>query len=139
MSKRITRTFTSFAETVVAPQPHLPPVQQTDAADFFQTWLKLAPKPNAVALKAAVIGLEVGPLTLGYRRPLTKLNANQKARYIQQLEKHKAPQIRQATKALKGIALLCYYGDDRLMKRLGYDADANRARGRALRAAEQRP
>lgn len=139
MSKRIARTFTTFADTVVAPQPHLPPVQQTDAAEFFATWLRLAPKANAVALKAAVIGLEVGPLTLGYRRPLTKLNANQKARYIQQLEKHKAPQIRQATKALKGIAFLCYYGDDGLLKRLGYDADANLGRARALRVGEGRP
>ena len=139
MSTRIARTFTCFAETVVAPRPHLPPVRETDATAFFGTWLALAPKANAAALKAAVIGLEVGPLVLGYRRPLTKLDGTQRARYIHQLEKHRTPQIRQATKALKGIAFLCYYGDDRLMKTLGYDADANLGRARALRAAEGRP
>ena len=139
MSKRISRTFTSFAETVVAPQPHLPPLQQTDAADFFQTWLKLSPKLHAAALKAAVVALEVGPFALGHRSRLSKLDPPTRARYIQQLEKHKSPQIRQVTKALKGMAFLCYYGDDRLMKTLGYDADANLGRARALRTAEGRP
>ena len=139
MSKRVAKTFTTFAETVVAPRPHLPPVEHTDAAEFFETWLALAPKANAAGLKAAVIALELGPLALGHRRRLTKLGDEQRARYIQQLEKHKAPPVRQAAKALKGIAFLCYYGDDQLMKTLGYDADANLGRARALRAAEGRP
>jgi hypothetical protein len=76
---------------------------------------------------------------MGFRRRLRKLDARQRAAYLQRLEKHKSPTVRQATKALKGIAFVCYYGDDGLMKTLGYDADANLARGRALRAAEGRP
>jgi hypothetical protein len=40
---------------------------------------------------------------------------------------------------LERIAAHCYYGDDRVMRALGYDADAVVARGARLRAAEGRP
>jgi hypothetical protein len=40
---------------------------------------------------------------------------------------------------LDSMALLSYYGDPRVSARLGYDADAVAARGRALRLREGRP
>jgi hypothetical protein len=42
-------------------------------------------------------------------------------------------------KLMESAAQLSYYGDDGVLGRLGYDADANLARGRRLRAAEGRP
>ena len=139
MTKREAQIFTCFADTVVAPEPLLPPVRSTDAADFLATWLDLAPKLNAAGLRAAIVALDLAPLGLGYRHRLRKLPRDDRAEVIRRIEKHKSPAVRQAAKALKGVAFLCYYGDDSLMKRLGYDADANAARGRALRAAEGRP
>jgi hypothetical protein len=139
MTRREREIFACFADTVVAPEPHLPPIGQTDAVDFLSIWLALAPKPHAAGLRAALTALDVGPLALGFRRRLRKLDNTDRAAYLQRLEKHKSPSIRQALKALKGIAFICYYGDDGLMKTLGYDADANLARGRAIRAAEGRP
>jgi hypothetical protein len=35
--------------------------------------------------------------------------------------------------------MLAYYGDDDVMRQIGYDADANVARGRELRRREGRP
>ena len=139
MTKREAQIFTCFADAVVAPEPLLPPVRDTDAADFLATWLDLAPKLNAAGLRAAVVALDLAPLGLGYRRRLRKLPKSDRTDVVQRIEKHKSPTVRQAVKAFKGIAFLCYYGDDSLMKRLGYDADANVARARALRAAEGRP
>jgi hypothetical protein len=139
MTRRETQIFTCFADIAVSPEPLLPPVESTDAAAFLSQWLDLAPKLNAAGLRAAIVALDLAPLGLGYRHRLRKLARADRADVIQRLEKHKAPAVRQAIKALKGIAFLCYYGDDSLMKRLGYDADANVARGRALRAAEGRP
>lgn len=139
ISDREASIFACFVETVVAPQPLLPPVSDTDAAAFFDRWMTLAPKANAAGLRAAIFAIEVAPLALGHRRRMRKLGRAERARYLQQLEKHKAAPIRQATKALKGIAFLCYYGDDGLMKQLGYDPDANVERGRRLRIAEGRP
>lgn len=40
---------------------------------------------------------------------------------------------------LRRIATHCYYGDPRVMRRLGYDADAVVARAEAMRTAEGRP
>jgi hypothetical protein len=48
-------------------------------------------------------------------------------------------QVRQIAKLLKSMAFLAYYGDDRIMLRCGYDAEANLQRGRELRAREGRP
>ena len=139
MTNREASIFACFADIVVSPEPFLPPVRDTDAVAFFAKWLDLAPKLNAAGLRAAVAALEMGPLALGYRRRLRKLPRAQRVDYLLALERHRAPPVRQAVKALKGIAFLCYYGDDAIMKRLGYDADANVARARALRIAEGRP
>ena len=131
--------FACFTETVVAPGALLPPVRQTDAAAFFDEWLTIAPRAHAAGLRALVVAVELGPLALGLKKRLRKLSADDRARYLHALEKSKTPQVRQLTKALKGIAFLCYYGDDGLMKQLGYDADANVRRGRELRTKEARP
>lgn len=131
--------FACFTDTVVAPEPHLPPVEQTDAAEFFDRWLTLAPRLNAAALRVAVGALELGPLALGYRRRLRRLTPEQRVHYLRRIEKSRSPHLRQAAKALKGIAFLCYYGDDGLLRRLGYDADANVRRARDLRLREGRP
>ena len=48
-------------------------------------------------------------------------------------------QVRQISTLLKSMAFLAYYGDDRILLRCGYDADANLRRGRELRAREGRP
>jgi hypothetical protein len=47
--------------------------------------------------------------------------------------------VRQLTKVMKGAAFLSYYGDDAVMRQVGYDAHANVERGRALRLREGRP
>ena len=139
MTKREAAIFACFTDTVVAPEPLLPPVDRTDAADFLAEWIDLSPKLNAAGLRAAIVALDVGPLAMGFRRRLRKLPRAHRVDYLVRIEKHRSPQVRQAVKALKGSAFLCYYGDDGILKRLGYDADANLARARALRTAEGRP
>ena len=139
MTRREIAIFTAFADTVVAPEPDLPPVDQTDATRALESWLDQAPKLNALALRAAIRALDVAPLALGFRRRLRHLDNAQRARYLDILEHSSQAAVRQATKALKGIAFLTYYGDDHIMRTLGYDAHANVARAQRLRAAEGRP
>lgn len=135
MTAKEARIFTALADTVVAPRPVLPPVEQTDAADFFADWLRLAPRLNATGLRAALRLLDAGSL-LTHRRRFTALPSERRADYLTRVERS---QLRAGAKALKGIAFLCYYGDDALMRRLGYDADANVRRARELRTREGRP
>lgn len=44
-----------------------------------------------------------------------------------------------ADEVLRRLAAHCYYGDDAVMRTLGYDADAVVTRARSLRLAEGRP
>ncbi|MGH2837065.1 MAG: hypothetical protein ACRDJY_01810, partial [Thermoleophilaceae bacterium] len=59
--------------------------------------------------------------------------------YLHRAEHAGPPRLRQLTKLVKGMAFLAYYGDDRVMLRIGYDAEANVARGRAVRERDGRP
>ena len=133
------KVLAALVDTVVAPEPVLPPVEDTDAVSFFAEWLDRAPRLNAVALRAALRVLDAAPLALGYKRRFRALPKQDRIAVTQRVEKSNLPQLRQVAKALRGIAFLCYYGDDGLMRRLGYDAGANVARARRLRAAEGRP
>jgi hypothetical protein len=139
ISPREASIFACLTDTVVAPHGFLPPVHQTDAALFFDDWLTKAPKINAIGLRVFVTGLELAPLAMGYGHRLRRLDEQQRASFLQTVEKSPLAPVRQIVKLVKGLAFLCYYGDDGMMKRLGYDADANVARGRELRAREGRP
>jgi hypothetical protein len=103
MTARERRNFTRVAEAFVAPAPPLPPVAETDAARALERSLAAGPRLNAVALRIAL--LLVGA---GLRRgPLLKL--------------------------ARSLAHLHYYGDDRVMRLLGYDPDAVLARAAEAR------
>jgi hypothetical protein len=131
--------FACLTDTVVAPEPALPPVRDTDAAAFFDTWLRRAPMRNRTGLRALLYVIELAPLAHGFRARLRRLPGAERARYLEAIERSRVPQLRQLTKLVKGIAFLSYYGDDQVMLRLGYDAEANVRRGRELRAREGRP
>jgi hypothetical protein len=128
--------FACFTDTVVAPEPVLPAVKDTDAVEFFDRWMERAPKRNRAALRALLYALELSPLLLNHKTRLRKLSTEDRERWLRELERRR---VRQLTKLLKGIAFLCYYGDDRVMLRVGYDADARVERGRELRVLEARP
>ena len=139
MTARERAVFTSFTAAVVAPHPHLPRTDDTDALDAFENWIAQAPRLNATVLRAALTAVDLAPLATTHRTRFSKLDDTPRGQVIDHLEHARQPPIRQAMKALKSIAFLCYYGDDAIMRTLGYDADANVARARSIRAAEGRP
>src|SRR5688572_27142496 len=66
LSPREASIFACLADTVVAPEPLLPPVRETDAVAFFDRWMARAPRGNRIALRALLYSLEVGPRALGF-------------------------------------------------------------------------
>jgi hypothetical protein len=114
-------------------------VRETDAALFFDRWMGRMPRLNRVALRALLHALELGPRLGSERRRLRRLERGERARMLAGLERHSSPHVRNLTKLVVGLCQLAYYGDDEVMRQVGYDAEANLVRGRELRAAEGRP
>ena len=96
----------------------LPPVEQTDAVAAFDAWLRAAPAANRAVLRVLLRAVACGDV----------------ARRVESGRGARAG----ATQLLARIAAHCYYGDERVMRRLGYDAREVAARGHALRHAEVR-
>ena len=139
LTPREASIFACFTDAVVAPEPVLPPVRETDAVDFFDDWMARSPRINRLGMRALLYVLELSPWLTGSRARLRQLDSAGRARWVGALEHAPRPQLKLVYKLLKGAAQLSYWGDDRLMLAVGYDADANARRGRELRAREGRP
>jgi hypothetical protein len=130
------RIFSRLLDYAVAPAPPLPPLAETDALAAFDRYLAGSPAPSRLGIRAALLVLELSPLAFGpQRRRLTRLGAAQSAAHLSRLEQ--SP-LRPLLIALRGLAQLCYYGDEGVLRMLGYDAAAVIERGRAVRVAEHR-
>jgi hypothetical protein len=139
LTSREASIFACLVDTVAAPAPRLPPVAETDCAFFFDRWMAASPPLNARGMRILLHVIELLPLALGYRGRLRSLSVDQRVRYLKAIERSANQHVRQLTKLIKGAAFLAYYGDDAIMRRLGYDAEAKLAQARELRAREERP
>jgi hypothetical protein len=139
LSPREASIFACLADAVVAPEPILPPVRETDAVAFFDRWMARSPRLNRAGLRALLYTLETAPRFLGFGARMRQLSPPRRAEFLRAIERNRIAQLRQVAKMMQGLGQLAYYGDDRVMLILGYDADANVARGRALRARDGRP
>jgi hypothetical protein len=139
LTPREASIFACVTDAMVAPEPLLPPVRETDAVEFFDDWMARAPRLNRTGMRALLYVLELSPLVTGFRTRLRRLDREARARWVAAIERAPRPELRLVAKLIKGAAQLSYWGDDELMLRVGYDADANVRRGRELRAREGRP
>jgi hypothetical protein len=97
------------------------------------------PRVNRIALRTLLYALETGPLLLGFGARMRRLDPAQRVDYLRAIEQNRLPQLRQLGKLMQGFGQLAYYGDDQVMLRIGYDAEANVARARAVRERDGRP
>jgi hypothetical protein len=139
LTPREASIFACFTDAVVAPEPLLPPVRDTDAVASFDSWMAQAPRLNRVGMRSLLYVLEMSPRITGQRKRLRRLDKPERTRWLHAIEHARRPELRLVYKLMKGAAQLSYWGDDRLMRMVGYDADANVARGRELRRREGRP
>lgn len=135
MTKREAAIFSSLVDAAVAPEPPLPPVAATDALAAFERYLANSPRLNRGGLRLGLHALDRGARLRRGGASLRALSRDQRVAYLQRLERGRGAT---AVKALRGLAQLCYYGDDGVMRLLGYDAGAVAARGLELRAREDR-
>lgn len=124
-----------LCDTVVAPAGGLPPVAQTDAIAALDTTLSSGPAITRIGLRALLLGLELMPVALGERARMRQLTATRRTAVLDRLGRGPLAGVMQA---LDAVLAFSYFGDAEVLRRLGYDAEANVARGRALRDAEGR-
>jgi hypothetical protein len=130
MTGRELSIFACLTDTVVAPIAPLPQVRETGAAPAFARSLAAGPALNALALRAALLLLEVAPLGLGFGSRLRRLTPADRERVLARLDHGPlAPLL----KAIRSLAHLHYYGDAGVMRLLGYDPDAVVARAAEVR------
>ncbi|HMJ97050.1 MAG TPA: hypothetical protein VK486_14440, partial [Thermoleophilaceae bacterium] len=122
-----------------APEPELPAVSDTGAVAFLDGWLAVSPRINRLGLRGLLYAAEWAPRGLGLPARLRRLDTEQRAMALAAAETARSRRARQLVRILKDIACLSYYGDVDVMRRLGYDADANVRRARELRRREGRP
>ena len=139
LSGREASIFACLTDTVVAPEPLLPAVRETDAVAFFDHWLGLLPRANRAGMRALLLACELGPLASGFGARLRRLPRERRTEWLHGIEQSRTGQLRMLAKLMESAAQLAYYGDDDVLGRLGYDAEANLRRGRELRVREGRP
>ena len=139
LAPREASIFACLVDTVAAPEPLLPAVAHTDCAFAFDRWMAASPAINARGMRALLLTLEVLPLAMGFGARFRRLPVEDRARFVAKIEHSSNRHLRQLTKVLKGAAFLAYYGDDGVMRQIGYDAQAKVDRARALRAEQGRP
>ena len=139
LSGREASIFACFTDTVVAPEPVLPAVRETDAVEFFDDWMARSPRLNRIGMRAFLYLLELSPWLTGSRARLRQLDGAGRARWVASMEHASRQELKVVFKLLKAAAQLSYWGDDGLMLTVGYDAEANARRGRELRARDGRP
>jgi hypothetical protein len=133
LSPREASIFACICDTVVAPKPVLPAVRDTDAVEAFDEWLARGPRGNRLALRGLLYLAELAPLLVHGGR-LRSLLEPERGRALAAAERSRLPRVGPVVRLMKGLAFLCYYGDDEVMRRLGYDPDANLRRAQAVRA-----
>ena len=100
------------------PEAPFPRVGDTDAVEGFDAWMAAAPAANRAAVRAALLALG------------TRLRGRDRAERAEWLRS--APQLMEP---LRAVAAAAYYGDEDVMRRLGYDAAERVRRGAQVRAA----
>ena len=123
LSAREASIFACFCDTVVAPAPPLPAVAETDAVEAFDSYLADSPPLNRLGMRAMVHAAELAPRALGQRTRLRRLEASERAQALERAESSRAKPL---VDALEFIARLSYFGDDGVMRLLGYDAETRR-------------
>ncbi len=126
LTRREASIFSGLADAVAMPVPPMRRVGATDAVAGFDGWLARAPRLHRVALRASL-------LALGLR--LRGMDRARRAAALARLGRSRVPVVGQLIEALRASAAAAYYGDDGVMRGLGYDAGERMRTGRAVRDA----
>jgi hypothetical protein len=139
LTPREASIFACLADAYCAPAGDLPSVRETGTVEFFDDWLSRVPALNQAGFRALLYMLEMGPFVSGYGHRFRQLEPERRREYLRSLDRSRVLALRGAAKLMKVATSLGYYGDDAVLRHLGYDREALLRRSRELRRAEGRP
>ena len=131
-------TSSPASPTPSSRRPDAAAARRTDAVAFFADWLGArAARSNRAGMRALLYALELAPLAAGAGARLRRLDGARRRAALERIDA--PPRSAAPSTPSTAIAQLSYYGDDAVMRSLGYDADAVVARGpRAARRGGRR-
>ena len=132
---REANVFACLVDTIVAPGGALPPLARTDAMQFLDGYLAASPRLHRIGVRILLHALEVGPRLLGYGARLRGLPVERRLAFLDAVGRTPAGP---AVQGVEVMAKMAYYGDDGVMRSLGYEPDAVLSRARKVRLAEER-
>ena len=140
LTPREASIFACVCDTVVAPEPELPAVSHTSAVAFLDGWLAASPRLNRFGASRPAVRRRAGAARPRPARSPAAARCRAGGHGRSRSPRQPAPATR-----------VSWYGSSRtspvspttatmgVMRRLGYDADANVRRARELRRREGRP
>lgn len=115
-TRREARIFACLTDTLLAPAPPLPPVDETDAAEVFGEWLGRFPVATRWGLRFLMVAIELTPRLTG--RPW---HARPPAERLARLDRlRRLPNGSLLLDALRAACGSSYYGDRSVSAALGY-------------------
>jgi hypothetical protein len=139
ISGREASIYACLVDAYCDPGDRLPPVSETGAVAFLDQWVARSPRLNATALRSLLYACELAPLAAGYGHRFRRLDREHRLEFVQGMERSPLGALRAAAKLMKVATSLGYYGDDEVLRRIGYEPDALLERSRSLRAEQGRP
>ena len=139
LGPREAEVFAGLADVYCHPAPPLPPVAQTDAIAFIDDLAAGSRRLNRIGFRLILRIVDLAPLARGQRARFHALGSERRLEFVQSLERSRWLLVKTLAKLLKTLTLVAYYGDVGVLRRSGYDPQANVQRGRELRAREGRP
>jgi hypothetical protein len=130
--------FACLTDAYCRPSQSLPDVDRSDAAAFANELVRMSPRVNRLGFRVILRLVDLAPLLRGYGSRFNKLARRQRDEFLHGLDKSRWFLLRIASRLLKTVTVMSYYGDPLVLRELGYDPDANLARARALREREGR-
>jgi hypothetical protein len=131
--------FASLTEAYCRPEPAFPRLAMTDTVAFIDAFGARSRRLNRIGFRVILWVVELAPLVRGYGATFTRLAADRQAQFVRGLDRSRWQLLQVGFRLLKTLAVMSYYGDAGVLRAIGYDAEANVARGRALRRSEGRP
>src|SRR4051812_10588882 len=93
LTPREASIFACVCDAVVAPEPVLPPVRDTDAVAFFDGWMARSPALNRIGMRALLYAFELSPFATGERRRLRRLDGARRAAWLHAIERVPSGQV----------------------------------------------